>query len=66
MNTLIPHRCIRVAQLNTDNEFMCIEEIIKPVRLNIAAAEEYVRKLERYTRTVKEGTRYHVNMCLVI
>ena len=35
-------RGLEVSQLNTDNEFTCIEEDIRPVRLNVVAANEHV------------------------
>ena len=35
-------RGLHVTQLNTDNEFGCIEEEIRPTRLNMVAAGEHV------------------------
>jgi len=60
---LYHNRGLRVTQLNTDNDFTCIEERIRPVRLNVMAAEEHVGEIERSTRTIKEGTRCHVHIC---
>ena len=54
-------RGLEVSQLNTDNEFLCIEEDIRPVRLNVVAANEHVGNIERSTRTVKECTRCHIH-----
>ena len=34
-------RGLEVTQLNTDNEFRCIEEDIRPIILNGVAADEY-------------------------
>ena len=39
---LYHNRGLTVTQLNTDNEFGCIEEDILPIRLNKVAANEYV------------------------
>ena len=44
---------LHIAQLNIDNEFACIEEIIRSVRLDILAIEEYVEVVEISIRTVK-------------
>ena len=54
-------RGLRVVQLNGDNEFACIEEDIRPTRLNMVAADEHVGDIERSGRTVKECTRCHVH-----
>ena len=54
-------RGLTVVQLNCDNEFACIEEEIRPTRLNKVAAGEHVGDVERSGRTVKEGTRYHIH-----
>ena len=35
-------RGLEVTQLNTDDEFRCIEEAIRPIRLNVVAADEHV------------------------
>ena len=53
-------RGLTVVQLNGDNEFSCIEEEIRPTRLNTVAAGEHVGDIERSGRTVKECTRCHV------
>ena len=47
---------IYVHNLNTDNEFECINDDILPVQLHVVAAEEHVGDVERSIRTVKEGT----------
>ena len=54
-------RGLEVTQLNTDNEFACIEEDIRPVKLNVVAANEHVGNVERSTRTIKECTRCHIH-----
>ena len=46
-------RGLRVVKLNTDKKIACIEESIRPVRLNVEVAEEYVGEVERSMRTVK-------------
>ena len=55
--TLYHARGVHVNQINTDNEFECIKNDILPTNLNIVAAEEHVREIERSIRTMKEGTR---------
>jgi len=52
---------LQVIQIDTDNEFGCIEEEIIPTRSNMVAAGEHVRNIEKSNRTIKEGTRYHVH-----
>ena len=54
---------ICVAQLNTNNEFTCIKESIRPVQVNVVTAEEHVGEVERPTTVVTEGTRCHVHIC---
>ena len=39
-------RGLEVIQLNTDNEFACIEEDICPIKLNMVAAGEHVGDIE--------------------
>ena len=46
-------RELEVTQLNTENDFKCIEEDIRPIRLNMIAANEHVGNVERSTRTIK-------------
>ena len=53
-------RGLRVTQINTDNEFACIREQIRPTNLNMVAAGEHVSNVERSIRTIKEGTRCHM------
>ena len=54
-------RGLTVTQLNTDNEFECIEEDILPTRLNMVAANEHVGDVEVSIRATKECTRCHVH-----
>ena len=54
-------RGLEVIQLNTDNEFACIEEDIRPINLNMVAVGEHVGDIERSGRTIKECTRCHVH-----
>ena len=54
---------LRVTQLNTNNEFTCIEESIRLVRLNEVTADEHVGEVEWSTRTVKEGNHCRIQMC---
>ena len=49
-------RGLRVIQVNTDNEFECIREEVRPINMN------KVGDIERLGRTVNEGTRYHVHL----
>ena len=56
-------RDLSVMQLNADNEFGCIKEEIRPIKLNMVAAGEHVGNIERSNRTVKEGTRCHIHRC---
>ena len=53
-------RKLEVSQINTDNEFQCIEDMIRPTRLHMVGAGEHVGDIERSVRTVKECTRCHV------
>ena len=50
-------RGIHIHNLNTDNEFECIKDDILPVQLNVVTGENHVGDVERFIRTVKEGTR---------
>ena len=54
-------RGLEVTQLSTDNDFTCIEEEVKPVRLNVVAAKKHVGDIESSMRTVKECTRCHIH-----
>lgn len=54
-------RKLTVDQLNTDNQFRCVDQEILPVSTNIVAAGEHVGLIKRSVRTVKKGTRYHVH-----
>ena len=56
-------RNLKVTHLNTYNEFRCINEEIRPVRLNMVVAGEHVGNIERSNRTGKEGTRCHIHRC---
>ena len=42
----------------------CIEEEIRPVRLNMVAAGEHVGIIEHSNRTVKECTQCYIHRCL--
>ena len=54
-------RGLTVTQLNTDNEFGCIEDDILPTRLNMVAANEHVGDIEVSIKTTKECCRCHVH-----
>jgi len=54
-------RGLTVVQINGDNEFECIREDIRPITLNIVAAEEHVGSIERGIRTNKDDTRAHIH-----
>ena len=51
----------RVTQLNLDNTFGCIDEEIRPIRLNTVAAGEHVGRVEHSNRNVQEGTGRLIN-----
>ena len=53
-------RELTVDSLNTDNELACIKNNILTTNLNMVAAEEYVRDVERSVITIKKGTCCHV------
>ena len=53
-------RGLTVVQLNCDNKFACIEEDIRPTKLNKVAAGEHGGDAQRSGRTAKEGNRYHI------
>ena len=53
-------RGLTVEQVNGDNEFECIREEIRPIMLNISAADEHVSPVERSIRAIKERTRCQV------
>ena len=57
---LYQSRGLLVQQINSDNEFECIMEEIKPILLNISAADEHVSQVERLIQTIKERTRCQV------
>jgi len=54
-------RGLTVVQINADNEFECIREDIRPITLNVVAAEEHVGSIERAIRTNKDDTRAHIH-----
>ena len=54
-------RGLQVSQLNIDNECECIEEEIRPTRLNIVAADEHVSNVEQSTRTAKECAQCQIH-----
>ena len=54
---LYQSRGLVIEQISRDNEFECIHDKIRPVKLNIAAADEQVSVVERSIRTIKERTR---------
>ena len=53
-------RGLTVEQVHGDNEFECIREDIRPVLLNVSAADEHVSMIERSIRTIKDRTRSQV------
>ena len=55
-------RKLTITQLSIDNEFACVEDDTRPVKLNMVAAGEHVGNIKRSNRTVKEGTSYHVHV----
>ena len=59
--SLYEARGLRVAQLNCDNEFQCVEEVVRPTRVHVVGANEHVGEVERSIRTIKECTRCHVH-----
>lgn len=50
-------RGIEITQIDADNEFACVREELRPLFLNIVAANEHVGSVERSVRTVKDDTR---------
>ena len=54
-------RKLEVSQVNADNEFECIEDLIRPANLHLVGANEHVGDVERSVRTIKECTRCHVH-----
>ena len=59
--TIYRARGLEVAQVNADNDFECIEDIIRPARLYTVGANEHVGDVERSIRTVKDCTRCHIH-----
>ena len=57
---LYQSRGLIVEQINGDNEFECIREDIRPILLNITAADEHVSPVERSIRSIKDRTRCQV------
>ena len=53
-------RGLTVEQVHGDNEFECIREDIRPINLNITAADEHVSTIERSIKTIKERARCQV------
>lgn len=54
-------RGLMVTQVNTVNEFTCIQEVIRLTNFNTLAAGDHVGDKERSWRSIKESTRCHVN-----
>lgn len=50
-------RGLRVTQIDADMEFACLHDDLRPVFLNIAAADTHVGDIERSIRTIKEDVR---------
>ena len=48
---------LTVEQVIGNNKFECIREEVRPVMLNIVAADEHFSEVERSIRTIKERTR---------
>ena len=57
---LYQSRGLIVEQVNGDNEFECIREDIRPILLNITAADKHVSPVERSIRSIKDRTRCQV------
>ena len=51
---------LTVQQINGDNEFECIREDVRPILLNITAADEHVSPVKRSIRSIKDRTRYQI------
>ena len=54
-------RGLEVSQVNCDNEFECVEDLIRPENLFLVGASEHVGDVERSVRTIKQCTRLHVH-----
>ena len=57
---LYKSRGLQVETIHGDNEFECLREELRPITLNIAAADEHVSMIERSIRTIKERTRSQI------
>ena len=57
---LYKSRGLEVKIIHGDNEFECLREELRPIALNIAAADEHVSMIERSIRTIKECTRSQI------
>ena len=56
-------RGLKISQINTDNKFEFIREVMKTIPLNIVTAGDHVGDVERSNRTIKEWTQWYVH-CL--
>ena len=54
-------RGLTITQITSDNDFNCIRDNIRPIFLNVVAADEHVSPVERSIRTIKDRTRCHVH-----
>ena len=53
-------RGLRVTQINADNKFECLEDLIRPAALHTVGANKHVGDVERSVRTVNECNRCYV------
>ena len=53
-------RGLEVETIHADNEYECLREELRPVTLNITAADQHVSMIERSIRTVKDRTRSQI------
>ena len=61
---LYQSRGLIVEQVHGDNEFECVKEDIRPILMNISAADEHVSMVERSIRTIKDRTRSQIQHLL--
>jgi hypothetical protein len=54
---LYKSRGFNICDIHCDNEFECIREEVRPIRLNVVPADSHVGEVERSIRTIKERLR---------
>ena len=57
---LYQSRGLEVETIHADNEFKCVREELRPIILDVTAADQHVSMIERSIRTIKDRTRSQI------